>query len=69
MNREQMIWRRPPPDERRRQVADDLRRTIGFLGTITAEARHLDLPVPANMAEILASLEQWRQQVTPSSES
>ena len=31
MGREQVIWRRPTPDERRQQVSDDLRRTIGFL--------------------------------------
>lgn len=67
MNREQVNLRRSP-NERCQQVSDDLRRTIGFLRAIAAEARHLDLPVPANMAEILASLDQWRAQVTPSSE-
>jgi hypothetical protein len=69
IDREQMIVRRPPPEERRQQVADDLRRTIGFLTVIVAEAEHLDLPVPANAPEILASLDAWRQQLTPSSGS
>jgi hypothetical protein len=59
-----VIWRRPSPDERRQQVHDDLRRTIGFLTAVVAEAEHLRLPVPANAAEIIASLDQWRQQLT-----
>jgi hypothetical protein len=69
MDREQVIWRRPPPDERRQQVADDLRRIVGYLTVIVAEAEHLDLPVPANAPEILASLEAWHRQLTPASES
>jgi hypothetical protein len=63
MDREQVMWRRPSPEERRQQVADDLRRTIGFLTTIVAEVRHLELPVPANAPEILASLEEWARQL------
>jgi hypothetical protein len=69
MDRKQVILRRPPPDERRQQVADDLRRTIGFLTAVVAEAEHLGLPVPANAPEIIASLDQWRQQVTTASGS
>jgi hypothetical protein len=69
MDREQVIWRRPPPDERRQQVADDLRRIVGYLTVIVAEAEHLGLPVPANAPEILASLEAWHRQLTPASES
>jgi hypothetical protein len=64
MDREQVIFRRPSPDERRQQLSDDLRRTIGFLTAVVAEARHLELPVPANAPEILASLEVWHAQLT-----
>ena len=67
MDREQVIWRRPTPDERRQQVADDLRRTIGFLTAVVAEAEHLGLPVPANAPELLDSLTRWRQQISPAS--
>jgi hypothetical protein len=69
MDRDQVIMRRPPPNERRQQLVDDLRRTIGYLTVIVAEAEHLDLPVPANAPEILASLEAWHRQLTPASES
>jgi hypothetical protein len=69
MDREQVMWRRPSPEERSQQVADDLRRTIGFLTAIVAEARHLGLPVPANAPEIITSLETWQQQLRASSES
>jgi hypothetical protein len=69
MDREQVIWRRRTPDERRQQVSDDLRRTIGFLTAVVAEAEHLGLPVPANAPEIIDSLTLWRQQVTPASGS
>jgi hypothetical protein len=68
MDRE-VIWHRPSPDERREQVHDDLRRTIGFLTAVVAEAGHLGLPVPANAPEIIASLDQWRQQLTRASGS
>jgi hypothetical protein len=63
MEREQVIVPRPPPEERRQQVAEDLRRTIGFLTTLVAEAEHLRLPVPANAPEILESLQTWQQQL------
>jgi hypothetical protein len=63
MDREQVMWRRPSPEERRQQVSDDLRRTLGFLTAIVAEANHLGLPVPANASEILASLEAWQAQL------
>jgi hypothetical protein len=69
MDREQMIWRRPSPQERRQQLRDDLRRVIGFLTTVVAEAEHLGLPVPANAPEILASLGAWEQQLTRASGS
>jgi hypothetical protein len=69
MDREQMIWRRPSPDERRQQLRDDLRRVIGFLTTVVAEAEHLGLPVPANAPEILDSLGAWEQQLTRASGS
>jgi hypothetical protein len=68
MDREQMIWRRPSPDERRQQLRDDLQRVIGFLTTVVAEAEHLGLPVPANAPEILESLGTWEQQLTRASE-
>jgi hypothetical protein len=64
MDREQVLWHRPSPEERRQQVTDDLRRTIGFLTAVVAEVRHLELPVPANAPEILASLEAWQAQLT-----
>jgi hypothetical protein len=67
VDREQVIWRRPTTDERRQQVADDLRRIIGFLTAVVAEAEHLGLPVPANAPELLDSLIRWREQVSPSS--
>jgi hypothetical protein len=63
MDREQVIWRRPSPEERRQQVTDDLRRINGFLTALVAEAEHLALPVPANAPEILASLDAWHQQL------
>jgi hypothetical protein len=66
MDREQVIVRRPPPEERRQQVAEDLRRTLGFLTTLVAEAEHLRLPVPANAPEILESLRTWQQQLRES---
>jgi hypothetical protein len=69
MDRDQVIMRRPPPNERRQQLVDDLRRTIGYLTVIVAEAEHLDLPVPANAPEILASLDAWQRQLTPASGS
>jgi hypothetical protein len=69
MDREQMILRRPAPEERRQQVHDDLRRTIGFLTAVVAEAEHLDLPVPANAPEILASLDAWQRQLSRASGS
>jgi hypothetical protein len=64
MDREQVMWRRASPEERRQQLTDDLRCTIGFLTAVVAEARHLGLPVPANAPEILASLEAWHAQLT-----
>jgi hypothetical protein len=63
MDREQMLWRRPTPEERRQQVSDDLRRISGFLTALVAEAEHLHLPVPANAPEILDSLTTWERQV------
>jgi len=66
MDREQVIFRRPSPEERRQQLSDDLRRTIGFLTTIVAEAKHLELPVPANAPEILDSLDEWARQLSAS---
>jgi hypothetical protein len=69
MDREQVIWRKPTPEERRQQVQDDLRRTIGFLTAVLAEAGHLGLPVPANAPEIIASLDAWQRQLTPASAS
>jgi hypothetical protein len=63
MDREQMIWRRPTLEERRQHVTDDLRRLSGFLTVLVAEAEHLALPVPANSAEILASLDAWQEQL------
>jgi hypothetical protein len=66
MDREQVIVRRLPPEERRQQVAEDLRRTLGFLTTLVAEAEHLRLPVPANAPEILESLRTWQQQLRES---
>jgi hypothetical protein len=64
MDPEQVIWRRPTPEERRAQVRDDLRRTIGFLTAVVAEAEHLGLPVPANAPELLASLDAWQTQLS-----
>jgi hypothetical protein len=69
VDREQMIWRRSSPEERRQQLRDDLRRINGFLTAVVAEAEHLRLPVPANAPEILESLRTWEQQLTPSSGS
>ena len=63
MDREQMLWRRPSPEERRQQLSDDLRRISGFLTVVVAEAEHLALPVPANAPEILASLDAWHAQL------
>ena len=63
MDREQMLWRRPSPEERREQLSDDLRRISGFLTVVVAEAEHLALPVPANAPEILASLDAWHDQL------
>src|SRR5215203_3878590 len=42
MDREQMLWRRPSPEERRQQLSDDLRRISGFLTVVVAEAEHLN---------------------------
>jgi hypothetical protein len=64
MDRDQVIWRRPSPDERRQQLRDDLRRINGFLTAVVAEAEHLRLPVPANAPEILESLAMWERQLT-----
>jgi hypothetical protein len=69
MDREQVIWRRPSRNDRREQLTDDLRRTLGFLTTLVAEAEHLHLPVPANAPEILESLRTWEQQLTTASRS
>jgi hypothetical protein len=55
--------------QRQEQVSDDLRRTIGFLTAVVAEAEHLDLPVPANAPEIIASLDAWQRQLIPASGS
>jgi hypothetical protein len=63
MDREQLIMRRRTPEERRQQVADDLRRVTGFLTTLVAEAEHLHLLVPANAPEILESLRTWARQL------
>ena len=56
MDREQMLWRRPSPEERRQQLSDDLRRISGFLTVVVAEAEHLALPV-------LANLDAWQYQL------
>lgn len=69
MDRDQTVWRRPSPEERREQLRDDLRRVNGFLTVVIAEAEHLDLPVPANAPEILESLRTWERQLTPASAS
>jgi hypothetical protein len=63
MDREQVIWRRPSPEERRQHVRDDLRRINGFLTAVIAEAEHLHLPVPANAPEIIESLTAWERQL------
>jgi hypothetical protein len=65
MDREQVIWRRPSLEERRQQVHDDLRRISGFLTAVVAEAQHLGLPVPANVGELLSSLDTWQDQLRP----
>jgi hypothetical protein len=57
-----MPWR-PFRDDRQQAVSDDLRRLVGFLTVLVAEAEHLDLPVPANAPEILESLGSWQQQL------
>lgn len=69
MDREQVIWRRPSPEERRQQLRDDLQRVLGFLTVVIAEAEHLQLPVPANAPEILQSLRTWEQQLKRASGS
>ena len=51
---------------RQEELADDLRRLIGFLNALVAEAKHLRLPVPANAPEILASLNAWHDQLRES---
>jgi hypothetical protein len=48
---------------RQEELADDLRRLIGFLTALVAEAKHLKLPVPANAAEVIASLNAWHDQL------
>jgi hypothetical protein len=51
---------------RQEELADDLRRLIGFLSALVAEANHLKLPVPANAAEVIASLATWHDQLRKS---
>jgi hypothetical protein len=69
MDRDRVIWRRPSRDERRQQIRDDLRRVIGFLTAVVAEAEHLRLPVPADAPALLESLAMWEQQLTRASGS
>jgi hypothetical protein len=54
---------RRSPEERQAQVADDLRRLIGFLNALVAEANHLQLPVPSNAPELIANLNAWHDQL------
>jgi hypothetical protein len=51
---------------RQEELGDDLRRLIGFLNALVAEANHLRLPVPANAAEVIASLNAWHDQLRES---
>lgn len=69
MDRDRVIWRRPSPQERRQQLSEDVRRIAGFLAVVIGEATHLELPVPSNAPELLASLDQWEQQLTRASGS
>jgi hypothetical protein len=48
---------------RQEELAEDLRRLIGFLNPLVAEANHLKLPVPANAVEVIASLNAWHDQL------
>jgi hypothetical protein len=67
VDREQMLCRRPTPEQRRQQVSDDVRRIGGFLTAVVAEAEHLGLPVPANAPEIIDTLTAWHVQLTRAS--
>jgi hypothetical protein len=51
---------------RQEELAEDLRRLIGFLNALVAEAHHLKLPVPANAPEVIASLTTWHDQLRES---
>ena len=56
-------------EERRQQLSEDIRRIRGFLSVVVGEATHLELPVPANAQEIIASLDAWQRQLTPANGS
>jgi len=49
--------------ERRRQLADDLRRVAGLLEACRTAARRLRLPVPPNLDTCLETLREWSHSV------
>jgi hypothetical protein len=50
-------------DEKRLQLADDLRRVAGLLEACVVAARRLRLPVPPNVGVCLETLREWHRSV------
>jgi hypothetical protein len=45
------------PEDRRRRVADDVRRTAGYMEAVVEQARRLDMAVPG---AIVVCVDTWR---------
>jgi hypothetical protein len=52
-----------PEEERRQQLADDLRRIAGFASAVVGEATELGLEVPEETAQCIATLFGWSQRL------
>jgi hypothetical protein len=59
--REDLAMRRRRTPNERRQLADDVRRTAGFMAVVVGEAGRLDLEIPEDVVAAVVAWRVWAQ--------